>query len=91
MGLLPPPYEPTTICVELGKRSIEARQAFKPMHQQPVFVGRGTEMRGGAVADDLFARGICLPSGSTLTDDQQGRVIDEVRVALAARPTMSVH
>ena len=36
-------------------------------------------MYGGAVCEDLFARGLCLPSGSNLTDDDLSRVIERVR------------
>ncbi len=43
------------------------------MHQQPVFAD--CEMIGGGVSDDLFRRGICLPSASAMTDPQHERVI----------------
>jgi dTDP-4-amino-4,6-dideoxygalactose transaminase len=60
----------------LGEQDIEARPVWKPMHMQPVF--SGARMRGGAVGEDLFARGLCLPSGSNLAPDVQDRVIDVV-------------
>jgi dTDP-4-amino-4,6-dideoxygalactose transaminase len=44
------------------------------MHLQPVY--RECEMRGGRVAAQLFDRGLCLPSGSGLTDADQSRVIE---------------
>jgi dTDP-4-amino-4,6-dideoxygalactose transaminase len=56
---------------------IEARPVWKPLHKQPVF--EGCEVEGGAVAEDLFARGLCLPSGSSLTGAERARVIDAVR------------
>jgi len=56
---------------------IESRPVWKPMHQQPVFAG--LPIYGGAVADHLFERGLCLPSGSSLTDDDQDRIIDAIR------------
>ncbi len=56
--------------------NIEARPVWKPMHRQPVFAGHETV--GGWVADDLFARGLCLPSGSSLTDDDLARVVDVI-------------
>ena len=56
---------------------IEARPVWKPMHRQPVFADVRTY--GGVVADLLFERGLCLPSGSSLTDEDQDRVIDRVR------------
>ena len=57
--------------------NIEARPVWKPMHLQPVF--RGFPVVGGAVSEDLFARGICLPSGSSLTEAELERVCDVVR------------
>lgn len=61
----------------LVAEDIEARPVWKPMHLQPVYARY--PVYGGAVAEDLFARGLCLPSGSSLTDDEQSRVIEVVR------------
>jgi dTDP-4-amino-4,6-dideoxygalactose transaminase len=61
----------------LGRQNIEARPTWKPMHLQPVF--QDCVMRGGAVSADLFRRGLCLPSGSALTDHDRERVVDAVR------------
>jgi pyridoxal phosphate-dependent aminotransferase EpsN len=61
----------------LAAADIEARPVWKPMHLQPLF--RGAETVGGAVAEDLFARGLCLPSSSSLSAADQDRVIDVVR------------
>jgi dTDP-4-amino-4,6-dideoxygalactose transaminase len=47
------------------------------MHLQPVF--REYEVGGGAVAEDLFTRGLCLPSGSNLTPNDLSRVVDVIR------------
>lgn len=64
----------------LSERNIEARPVWKPMHMQPAF--SMCDHFGGAVAEDLFARGICLPSSSSLTLAEQQQVIDVVhRVA----------
>jgi pyridoxal phosphate-dependent aminotransferase EpsN len=49
----------------LEARDIESRPVWKPMHLQPVF--RGERRRGGLVAEGLFARGLCLPSGTGMT------------------------
>lgn len=57
--------------------NIEARPVWKPMHMQPVFAGAPTF--GGAVSERLFKDGLCLPSGSSLTADEQARVIAVVR------------
>jgi dTDP-4-amino-4,6-dideoxygalactose transaminase len=61
---------------------IEARPVWKPMHTQPVFAG--FPAIGGSVAEDLFARGLCLPSGSSLTRRQLERVADVIRATVPA-------
>ncbi len=58
---------------------IEARPVWKPMHLQPVYAG--CERYGGAVAEDLFARGLCLPSGASLSPADQDRVCEVVVAA----------
>lgn len=59
--------------VALESENIEARPVWKPMHLQPVF--KGCRIRGGAVSDDLFNRGLCLPSGTAMTEEDLDRVI----------------
>jgi dTDP-4-amino-4,6-dideoxygalactose transaminase len=61
----------------LETNDVEARPAWKPMHQQPLFVD--AEVVGGAVADQIFAQGICLPSGSQLEREDVERVGELVR------------
>ena len=61
----------------LAEQNIEARPVWKPMHLQPVFAG--FERVGGGVAENLFERGLCLPSGSNLSEEDLGRVVDVVR------------
>ena len=61
----------------LEAENIEARPVWKPMHLQPVF--EGCRMRGGAVSERLFDLGLCLPSGSSLTEADRERVIGIVR------------
>lgn len=72
---------PSEVIDALDAADAEARPAWKPMHLQPVFAGR--RMFGGAVCEDAFARGVCLPSGSSLTDHERDRVIDAARSVLA--------
>ncbi len=60
----------------LAKQQIEARPVWKPLHLQPVFAG--CECIGGAIAEDLFERGLCLPSGSNLTTEDLERVIHAI-------------
>lgn len=57
--------------------NIEARPVWKPMHLQPVFAH--CEKFGGEVAEDLFTRGLCLPSGSNLSEADLERVVAVVR------------
>ena len=61
----------------LEVKNIEARPVWKPLHLQPVF--RDCEKIGGAVAESLFAKGLCLPSGSALTESEQTRIIEIVK------------
>ena len=63
--------------VALEAENIEARPVWKPMHLQPVF--KGCECLGGAVAEELFEKGLCLPSGSNLTEEDLARVVGIVR------------
>lgn len=65
------------IRLALEAENIEARPVWKPMHLQPVFAE--CAKFGGAVAEDLFARGLCLPSGSNLTEADLERVVGVVR------------
>ena len=65
------------IRVHLESLGIESRPVWKPMHLQPVF--RDCTVRGGAVAARLFATGLCLPSGSSLSDAEQDEVIAGIR------------
>jgi dTDP-4-amino-4,6-dideoxygalactose transaminase len=63
---------PEAIRAALEEANIEARPMWKPMHLQPLFAGATIVDRG--VAADLFGRGLCLPSGSHMTDDDIDRV-----------------
>ncbi|MCB9689605.1 MAG: aminotransferase class I/II-fold pyridoxal phosphate-dependent enzyme [Alphaproteobacteria bacterium] len=63
--------------LHLEADQIEARPVWKPMHQQPVFDGCRTF--GGDVSDRLFRDGLCLPSGSSLTDADRDRIVARVR------------
>ena len=66
----------------LDLAGIESRPVWKPMHLQPLYAD--TRHYGGSVAHDLFRRGICLPSSSSLTVSEQWYVIDQVRRAAIA-------
>jgi len=78
----------------LEAENIEARPLWKPMHMQPVFdvlgyTAQGTRytgkarnparVLGGEVAEDLFNRGLCLPSGTAMTDSDLDHIISAIR------------
>lgn len=66
-----------TIRLALEKENIESRPVWKPMHLQPVF--KECRVRGGRVGDEAFANGLCLPSGTAMTDSDRQRVVDVIR------------
>ena len=61
----------------LEAADIESRPVWKPLHLQPVFAG--CRVRGGTVAQEIFERGLCLPSGSSLTDQDLDRIVAVVQ------------
>jgi pyridoxal phosphate-dependent aminotransferase EpsN len=65
-----------TVRQALEAENIESRPTWKPMHLQPVF--QCYERLGGAVAEALFDHGLCLPSGSSLSDDDLERVMQVI-------------
>jgi pyridoxal phosphate-dependent aminotransferase EpsN len=67
----------------LDEAGVESRPVWKPMHLQRLYAA--SELHGGEVAEDLFARGICLPSSSSLTESEQLHVANVIRRASGAR------
>ena len=65
------------IRLELHKNNIESRPLWKPMHLQPVFNTYQAFTNG--VSEDLFNRGLCLPSGSNMSDQDLNRVVDIIK------------
>ena len=63
--------------LRLEEENIESRPLWKPMHLQPVFAA--CPYYGGSVAEGLFERGLCLPSGSGLSDDEIAYVIGVIK------------
>ncbi|PVW15758.1 DegT/DnrJ/EryC1/StrS family aminotransferase [Marixanthomonas spongiae] len=61
----------------LQNLNIESRPLWKPMHLQPVY--KGTACFGDGTAENLFKKGLCLPSGSNLTDLEKERIENAVR------------
>ena len=64
------------IRLRLAEENIESRPLWKPMHLQPVFADAPAYVNG--VSEDLFNQGLCLPSGSLLSDEDIQRVVEVV-------------
>lgn len=69
-----------TIVASLGAQDIEARHVWKPMHLQPLFADARSSLTGAS--DRLFARGLNVPSGANLSDDDVERVATALRSAI---------
>ena len=67
--------------LHLESKNIESRPLWKPLHQQPVFDSCKSYCNG--VSDELFANGLCLPSGSNLSDQDLNAVIHEIKLFLS--------
>ena len=70
--------KPLDIMLALEKENIESRPVWKPMHLQPVFNQYPffTATEDQPVSEDYFNRGVCLPSDTKMTSEEQGRVIE---------------
>ena len=68
---------PLQIIEALEKENIESRPIWKPMQLQPVFADRDfiTLNESGSVSEDIFSRGVCLPSDTKMTKEEQAKVI----------------
>ena len=64
------------IRLALETEDIESRPLWKPMHLQPIYAAHSAF--GGDVSARIFERGLCLPSGSALTEADQDRVVAAV-------------
>lgn len=64
----------------LEKKGIEARPLWKPMHKQPVYKDVPAYTNG--VSESLFRRGMCLPSGPCVTDDDVAYIVDSIKEAM---------
>lgn len=63
--------------IQLDKAGIESRPLWKPMHKQPVFKGVPAYING--TAESLFKRGLCLPSGPMVTDEDVSYIIQNIK------------
>ena len=71
---------PEKIRLALEDENIESRPIWKPMHMQPVYADRDfITVDGDNVGEDIFERGLCLPSDIKMTEQQQDRVIDTIK------------
>ena len=70
------PVTADTLRVKLAEQGIETRLLWRPMHMQPVFAEVPAYVNG--TSEDLFNRGLCLPSGSSLTDEDVATVVDAI-------------
>ena len=61
----------------LESENIEARPVWKPLHLQPIF--KNYPYYGSGVAEELFDKSLCLPSGSNLSKEDLGRVVNVIR------------
>jgi dTDP-4-amino-4,6-dideoxygalactose transaminase len=66
-----------TLRLAMEAQNIECRPLWKPMHLQPIF--EKYPYYGGTVSENLFNDGLCLPSGSNLTDAERNRITDLVQ------------
>ena len=68
------------ILQKLNEANIESRPIWKPMHMQPVFEKEDfIKVEEKAVNEDIFERGLCLPSDIKMTKDEQELVIEVVK------------
>ncbi|MBE7020170.1 MAG: aminotransferase class I/II-fold pyridoxal phosphate-dependent enzyme [Ruminococcaceae bacterium] len=70
---------PEMIRVHLEKDNIESRPIWKPMHLQPVYKDNDYITAGENVGEDIFERGLCLPSDIKMTEDEQSFVIKKIK------------
>ncbi len=64
----------------LDKAGIESRPLWKPMHKQPVYKNSPAYTNG--VSEAIFKRGLCLPSGPVVTDEEVDYIINEIKAAI---------
>ncbi|WP_207435317.1 DegT/DnrJ/EryC1/StrS family aminotransferase [Sabulibacter ruber] len=73
---------PEELRLQLLAANMESRPLWQPMHLQPLY--QGCDYFGEHTSDDLFNRGLCLPSGSSLSVSDQERVAEVIRKAFSA-------
>ncbi|WP_439881668.1 aminotransferase class I/II-fold pyridoxal phosphate-dependent enzyme [Pontibacter sp. MBLB2868] len=78
--LLPEGHTPESVRVALEEENIETRPLWKPMHLQPLFAG--SLYYGDGLSERLFNRGLCLPSSSSLSEEDQEKVVKQLKSLL---------
>ncbi len=77
---------PTEILEKLAAINAEGRPIWKPMHMQPIYRGNPfvTVDHAGSVGEDIFGRGLCLPSDNKMTAEQQSIIIETIKDCFSA-------
>ena len=70
-------FVPENLRLSLEKENIESRPLWKPMHLQPIFASTSVFTNG--ISERLFKTGLCLPSGTNMSEDDQDRVIEIIK------------
>ena len=71
---------PMTVMEKLNQANVESRPIWKPMHMQPVFKGHDCISVGEkSVGEDIFSRGLCLPSDIKMTEEEQDFIIEQIK------------
>lgn len=86
-------YKPQDIMKPLAARNIEARHIWKPLHQQPIFEKYNyftSNDFGVSCCEDIFNRGICLPSDTKITDLELEKVVEIVKDVFQEQPVLAV-
>ena len=71
-----------TIRLALANDNIDARPLWKPMHLQPVYQNEHSYCNG--ISESLFDKGLCLPSGTNMTEEDWGRIFDSLEKILSS-------
>ncbi|WP_027364669.1 DegT/DnrJ/EryC1/StrS family aminotransferase [Desulfotruncus alcoholivorax] len=76
---------PEDIMIALEEENIESRPVWKPMHLQPVFKDYPffSHLENKSIAEKIFERGLCLPSGSSMSSSEQSKVIEIINIVFS--------
>lgn len=72
-----PHHNVEALRIALDQADIESRPLWKPMHKQPVYASAPAYING--VSEDLFKKGLCLPSGPMVTDEDVQRIVETIK------------